>query len=79
MDILNQVEFSERAVVAYYTFCERLGHIVISMGINPDEMPDEEARLGEDGTLIIYLDLPREQGRVEVSIPAGEWAWRNRN
>ena len=40
-----------------------------------DSIPDEQGRVEADGSLTIFVALP---GGVEVtmSVPAGQWAWK---
>jgi hypothetical protein len=36
-------------------------------------IPDEQAEVQDDGSLLIFCDLPDR--RVSMSVPPGEWAW----
>jgi len=43
--------------------------------IDPAKIGQERAKQGENGSLIIYCDMPGI-GRVELTIPPGHWSWR---
>jgi hypothetical protein len=42
--------------------------------IDPQKIPDEQARPLPDGSLEIYLDLPGE--RLSMIVPPDRWTWR---
>lgn len=46
--------------------------------IDPESIPDERAKPIDGGALLIWVDLPSPTGRVELVVPKGQLAWRNR-
>lgn len=71
-DILDRVMISQDAAERW---ARKAGAIAESMIIsNPDLIPDEMARLGSSGTLILYVRMP---DGIEISevIPADDWMW----
>ena len=43
--------------------------------ISLEDVPDGQARVEEDGSLIIFLEIEGVLS-VELSVPLGHWAWR---
>lgn len=78
-DVLDQVNLTPRAVATYQEFAQRLALAFREMNIRPNEIPDEQAEERPDGSLVVYVDLPRGKGRMEFIIPPSDWAWQNRN
>ena len=77
-DILDRVLLTEFAVVAYKEFAQRLVCAIKNSGLDPGEILNEQARENGEGGLVIYVDL-LNVGRVEFTIPKGEWTWRDQN
>lgn len=73
-DILDQVHLTPRAVATYHQFAQRLAYVMKEMGIHPSEIPDEEAYENDEGGLVVYVDLSRDKGRIEFTIPPSDWA-----
>jgi len=79
MDILELIDITPRAFAAYQAFVRRLVRALATIDkITPEEIPDEQAKEQEDGSLLVWIDLPQGK-RVEFVIPKGDWAWHNRN
>ncbi len=75
---LDSVVMSVAAYTAWQDIVAHVGPGIVhlrAMGHAISEIPDERARLGEDGYLTIYVSIP---GLIEVSmpIPPGEWAYK---
>lgn len=79
MNILKEVSLHPLIVFAYKQFLTQLMLEAFERDILPDEIPDEQTTIKDDGSLIIYLDLPYGKGRVEFIIPPVAWAWKHRN
>jgi hypothetical protein len=77
-DILNDIDLTMAAYSAWNECCQRSVESFRDRGLRPEEIPEECAELGPDGTVLIYVDVPRV-GRIEMTVPAGQWAWRGRN
>ena len=43
-------------------------------GVDPQDIPDEQARIEEDGTLTIFVEVPNILS-LSLSVPAGEWVY----
>lgn len=52
----------------------RIAAILPSLGIAPGDIPDEKARIENDGSLTIFVGLPI--GEVSLRVPPGQWAYR---
>lgn len=48
-------------------------------GVQPAQIPEERGEAQEDGTLLVYVEFPAGCGEFTFTIPAGHWAWANRN
>jgi hypothetical protein len=42
--------------------------------VDPDSIPDEMATEQTDGSVLIWVDIPKV-GRVEMLVPRGMWKW----
>lgn len=47
------------------------------IGLNAESMPQERCVLNQDGSLLLYLDIPSLH-RIEMIIPKSDWAYRNK-
>ncbi len=70
-DILHRVLLSQRTVERWQTLS---GETVRQMPADPGDIPDEQAELQEDGTLLLFVDVPK-YGRIALTVPVGEWDW----
>lgn len=70
---LDEVYLTPEAVAAWRKLVERLARVVVAAGIKPEELPIEQARLGPEGSLVIFVALPQGKGEVTMTIPKGEW------
>ncbi len=74
---LEGLLLTQTAYDAWQAFAKRLVHVLQAAGhqIDPDTVPDEQARVEDDGTLTIYVAVPNF-GEVSLSVPAGQWTSR---
>ncbi len=42
---------------------------------DPEEIPDEQGRLEDDGSLTVFAVLPNGE-EVSLRVPPGQWSWR---
>ncbi|MBI4138005.1 MAG: hypothetical protein HY482_00195 [Candidatus Wildermuthbacteria bacterium] len=71
---LDMVSISPAAYQAWQEFARRVAGVMNEMRIVPQEIPDEQARVEDDGGLTIFVRLP--PGDVSLRIPAGQWERR---
>lgn len=71
---LDKVLFSEEAVAAWMSIVPRVALAFQAVGICPEEIPDEQARIESDGSLTIFMEIPGGRGEVSLTIPPGAWA-----
>lgn len=45
------------------------------VALDPKTIPDEQARVEDDGALTIFVDAP-EIGHLEMRVPPEHWTWR---
>ncbi len=78
-DILPFVNLSAMAVEAYDAFAEQVACQLRKLGLVPDRalVPVEQGCEQEDGSLLIWVDLPN--AKMEFVIPKGEWEWSGMN
>ena len=74
-DVLDKVKISESV---YSKFNQKIASLDTEyfkrMGVvDTSKIPDEKARLGKMGTLIIYVTLPK--GEFTFLCLQGEWDW----
>jgi pyruvate formate-lyase activating enzyme-like uncharacterized protein len=75
---LDEVMLSQDAAVAWHEMAGRvavaLQHIA-KMGKEIPQIPDERARVNDNGTLTIFVNIP---GVIDVSmeVPGGHWSYR---
>ena len=74
---LADMLISSAAFHTYHEFADRVARLLVQLGIDPKSIPDEQARLEGDGSLTVFVVVPNF-GEVAMSIPAGQWAWRQR-
>ena len=71
---LDQVNISPAVHNAWQGMARSIADIVRRLGISPDEIPDEKARIEDDGSLTIFVELPI--GEVSLRVPPDQWAYR---
>lgn len=73
MDILDRVSLTPAAVAAWQAFARRVA-AALPAGLDPADIPDEQAEPLPTGELRVWVDVPGV-GTVEMRLPASEWAW----
>ncbi|MBI2356068.1 MAG: hypothetical protein HYV13_02595 [Candidatus Doudnabacteria bacterium] len=70
---LDELLLSPRAVFGWLAKVRESA--VALEGVNPQLIPDERARINDDGTLTIFVEIP---GIITISmeVPRGDWAYR---
>ena len=70
---LDDVLLSPAAVVAWQEMAARIASAL--QGVRPSDIPDEQARINDNGTLTIYVKIP---GKADISldVPADQWAYQ---
>lgn len=70
---LDEVLLSPAAVASWQEISARAAAGL--QGIKPSEIPDEQAKINDDGTLTIFVKVP---GKIDISmdVPADQWAYR---
>ncbi|MEK9135175.1 MAG: hypothetical protein AAB451_02650 [Patescibacteria group bacterium] len=43
--------------------------------VRPEEIPDEQARMEDDGSLTVFVVLPNNE-EVSMRVPPDQWEWR---
>jgi hypothetical protein len=46
--------------------------------IHPNQVPEEQGRVEEDGSLTIFVRFP-DGKEVGMRVPPGQWAWKQAN
>lgn len=72
---LDDVVLSSEAASAYQEFATRVGTALAVAGVSASDIPDEQMRVEVDGSLVVYVTLPREQGEVSMTIPPEHWTF----
>ena len=78
MDILDDVLLSPSTVHLWHGFVRRVVLIFQHRGWKPEQIPDEQARVGADGTLTIFVVLP-DGSEVSMNVPKEHWTYRERH
>ena len=53
-----------------------IGPKLIASGTDPRDIPDEQGRVEDDGSLTIFVSLP-DGGEVSMTVPKEQWTWRH--
>lgn len=72
---LDQINIAPAVYEAWQELARKVGDLAVHLGISPAEIPDEQARVEDDGSLTIFVELPRF-GEVSLSVPPAHWARR---
>lgn len=77
-DIADQVMISPAVLAAWHELAMRvLAPLLSSQQIRPEEIPDEELHLRDDGELEVVAILPRGLGEVRMHVPRAQWTWKS--
>ena len=72
---LDTVILSRDAVVAWHAMVPQIGTIFIALGMKSGkDIPIEQGRVEEDGTLSIFVPLPNGKGEISMRVPPDQWA-----
>lgn len=71
---LDKILLSEEAVAAWMAIVPRVARAFQAVGIRPEEIPDERARIESDGSLKIFVEVPGGCGEISLTIPPESWA-----
>jgi len=73
MNIVSMDRVSIRRDMAG-TWSLLMQHTLPRLGIEPLALPEEQARLEQDGALTIYISLP-DRGEVKMRVEPDGWKW----
>lgn len=75
---LDDVVLSAVAVAAWQEMAGRIGRALAQIsamrGGEKFTIPDERARIEDDGTLTIYVSIPGVLPEVSMVVPVGHWS-----
>ncbi|HCM36984.1 MAG: hypothetical protein A3J30_03515 [Candidatus Wildermuthbacteria bacterium RIFCSPLOWO2_02_FULL_47_9c] len=72
---LDQVNISPVVLAVWDELARHIGELAARYGISSKEIPDERARIEGDGSLTIFVELPR-LGEVSLRVPPAHWERR---
>ena len=78
---LDEVNLTADAVAAWTEMVGRVALVLAQMkrmGREIPEIPIERARVEDDRTLTVYVNMPGVLN-ISMSIPADQWVWRDPN
>jgi hypothetical protein len=70
---LHKIVLTKEMLSAWSVLANIVGSAIAEAGISPDEIPDEQAKIESDGSLLIYVDLPQNIGKVSLRVPPEHW------
>ncbi len=76
---LNLLDISPAAFAAWQEMSGRIAVVLAAMaemGKEIPPIPDERARINDDGTLTIYVEISGILS-VSMNVPADQWAYEN--
>ena len=71
---LDCVNISPAAYQAWQEIAKRVAIIASQLHIESEEIPDEKARVEDDGSLSVFVQL--SIGDVSLRVPPGQWERR---
>lgn len=72
---LDDVLLSPVVFDAWHEFARRIAEQLKLLGVSdPSQIPDEQGRVNDDGTLTIFVTLPN--GEVSMVVPKEHWAYK---
>ena len=75
---LDDVHLTPAAVVRWQKFAKRLANSLKNFGVTQEsDIPDEAVRVNADGTLTIFVTLPK--GEVKMIVPVADWSYRTKH
>lgn len=70
---LDHILISPVVYVAWQAIVRQATAEIVKRGIELKDIPVEQARVEDDGSLTIFVDIPR-LGEVSLTIPPDQWA-----
>lgn len=80
-DILDRVLITPESLAMYVVFAADIAEKMREPGVDSDNIPEAQAKVRDDGALIVFTDFEFAggKGHVEFCIPASGWLWRDQN
>jgi hypothetical protein len=75
IDLAN-VNFTQEAFDAYKAFARKASLQIATLGVSKSEIPDEQGRIEEDGSLTIFVEVKSRGLEFSFLVPKGHWVWR---
>ena len=75
-DILEQTNITIDAYERWQELCIQAVHQLKKHNFTSTDIPDEQGKILDDGSLLIFVELP-VGGKIEMKVPPGKWAWRH--
>ena len=75
----DKVNLSPAAVKAWQEMCDQIAIAIgymAEMGREIPPIPDERARINDDGSLTIFVEIPDIMS-VSMNVPADQWEYRH--
>lgn len=69
---LKDVLLSAEAFRAWEVRAQQTAQELKDSGLRKEQIPDEQVRLGTEGTLVIFVSLP-DGSEVSLEVPKGHW------
>ena len=73
---LDHILLTPRAVNIWMALAEHVARAIQGLEIDPSTIPDEQARVEEDESLTIFVELPDGKGEISLSILPEHWQRR---
>lgn len=75
---LDDVLLSQATYYAWQKLAESAFPAAGILGVtDPSQIPDEQIRVNTDGTLTIFVTLPK--GEISMVVPVSHWAYREQH
>lgn len=75
---LDDVMISPLVQKTWQEFTRRVVAQLRLLGVtDPSQVPDEQARVNNNGTLTVFVTLPN--GEVAMEVPEKQWAYRQKH
>lgn len=71
---LDGILLTVETVKVYREFAQRVAQFLADKGVAPKSIPDEQARVEENGSLTVFVAIPN--GEISMSVPPEHWARR---
>jgi len=80
---LDDVELSIQALQAHQAFSTSLMVVLVQVGLDPQDIPDEQVGIDDNGSLKIWIEGvtiedPSDgvKNQPQLTVPASEWQWK---